>query len=91
MKKVIEENWNGNESYKQIEKLENGCLNYLKGIYNILDKLQKNCRLSIQIIDYVLNNSQGLGELLFYSDNLEVNFYVLRIIFLIYREQDYLI
>lgn len=47
MKKVIEENWNGNESYKQIEKLENGCLNYLKGIYNILDKLQKNCRLPI--------------------------------------------
>lgn len=39
MKKVIEENWNGNESIKQIEKLENGCLNYLKGIYNILDKL----------------------------------------------------
>lgn len=35
-------------------------------------------------MDYIASNHLGFEELLFYSDNLEVNFYLLKTYFLIY-------
>lgn len=37
-----------------------------------------------RFFDYIANNAYGFEELLFYSDNLEVNYWVLKLYFLIF-------
>jgi len=80
IKKVIEETWNGAETFKQVEKLENSCLTYLRSLYNIFEKIKKFRNDNSGFIRYIVNNKLGFEELLFYSDNLEVNLYVIKLI-----------
>lgn len=39
IRKVVEEEWNNVESVKQIEKLENSCITYMKYLIEVIDKI----------------------------------------------------
>lgn len=85
MKKVIEENWNGAESSKQVDKLEHIILNNLKLIDTIIYKQYYYFHIiPPRQFNYVLNHDNGFESLLFYSDNLDINYYVLKIIHKMY-------
>ncbi len=99
IKTAIEENWNGLETLKQLEKLEYSCLMYMKNMIGVIEKVEKNFFNFIQnyltkypqfynnlnIFHYDFDKEAGIEDLLFYSDNLEVNYYVLKLYFKIYK------
>lgn len=41
IKTAIEENWNGLETLKQVEKLEYSCLMYMKNLIVVIDKVER--------------------------------------------------
>lgn len=85
MKKVIEENWNGAESSKQVDKLEHAILNNLKMMDQVLFKQMYLYHIvPDNVFNYVLNHDNSFESLLFYSDNLDINYYVLKIMHHLY-------
>ncbi|KRX02285.1 hypothetical protein PPERSA_04907 [Pseudocohnilembus persalinus] len=67
------------ETIKQLEKLDNQCLNYLKNVFFLLQQLQQASKHGPDNLYYNFSSQNSITELLYYSDNLEVNFYVFKI------------
>ena len=92
IKKICDEGWAGVESVKQVEKLENQSLSYLKDLFALYQKINNMLLNVVQYSENVnesslfrldLSREDTLQELVIYCDNLELNLYVFRVIALI--------